>query len=226
MHIAHSLSLLSLLLTTIISCTTHPPFTSHAHSRLPRRDITTVLTDISSLSSLVNSLTTTATSYTGSLTQTLGLASVVKELKSALAVATADVRAEKAFEGDESESVVSAAGELVVDIRALLGALSEKAPVIASAGYTTLVSDQLKTLQPSTDELVVALGEKVVADEVEKGMRGSIKEIFENALAAFSGTVVNQHVRDLGLDYIESSLSTYLDSETSQVGVQKGFLSV
>ncbi|PVH84398.1 hypothetical protein DL98DRAFT_584477 [Cadophora sp. DSE1049] len=196
MHITTSLSLLSLLFTTVTSCIYPPPFASHVHSQPQSsiRDISTILTDISSLNTIVNSLTTTATSYTGSLTQTLGLASTVKELKSALVTTTAHVRAEDVFEGAESERVVSAAGELVVGIRGLLGALGEKAPVIASAGYTSLVSDQLKSLKPSTDELFVALEDKVMVDEADKvkGMRGTVGQAFGKALAAFSGTVVRQ----------------------------------
>lgn len=45
------------------------------------RDDTTILTDISSISILVNTSTTTARIYTGNMTQTLGLASAVGELK-------------------------------------------------------------------------------------------------------------------------------------------------
>lgn len=128
MHFTTFLLLLPLLFTIINSCASPSPFTSHAYlqPQVQQRDISTILADISSLNILVTSLTTTATYYSGSLTETLGLASTVKELKKALATATTDVRAEDVFEENESKRVVSAAGELVVGIGGLLAVLGKK----------------------------------------------------------------------------------------------------
>lgn len=83
------------LFTPITSCVSPTLFTSDYRSGLTSgfisntdegfhlvlRDDTTILTDISSISILVNTSTTTARIYTGNMTQTLGLASAVGELK-------------------------------------------------------------------------------------------------------------------------------------------------
>tara|TARA_R110002060_G_scaffold72907_1_gene81666 strand:+ start:825 stop:1238 length:414 start_codon:yes stop_codon:yes gene_type:complete len=128
MNFTAFLFMLSLLFTITTSCASPDPFTSHAHlqPQVQQGDISTILADISSLNTLVSSLTTTATGYSGSLTETLGLASTVKELKGALATGTTDVRAEDVFEENESKRVVIAVEELVVGIGGLLAVLGMK----------------------------------------------------------------------------------------------------
>ncbi|KAG4414895.1 hypothetical protein IFR04_011971 [Cadophora malorum] len=203
MHITAFLFMLNLLFTITTSCASPDPFTSHAHlqPQVQQGDISTILADISSLNTLVSSLTTTATGYSGSLAETLALASTVKQLKSALATATTDVRAEVVLQGNESKRLVSAAEDLAMGIRALLVVLGGKAPVIAEAGYTSPVSDQLKALKASTSEVFVALDGKVGVEELEsvRGMQGTVGEAFERARISFSGKVGRQRNEFVGI---------------------------
>ncbi len=113
---------LPLLLAPFAICTSD----SIDPSLLEKRDAAKVLTDVSSISTIVDSLTTAATSYTGSLTQTLALASTVSDLKTALSTATTDAEASAAFTEAESGSVANALGELTPKIVGVLDALGTK----------------------------------------------------------------------------------------------------
>lgn len=90
--------------------------------------------------------------------------------------------------------------DLVLNSRVLVSDKSQ-APVIAEAGYTSLVSDQLKALKASTSEVFVALEEKVGVEELEsvRGMQGTVGEAFEKARISFSGKVGRQRNEFVGI---------------------------
>ncbi|KAG4429658.1 hypothetical protein IFR05_014862 [Cadophora sp. M221] len=208
MHITTSIFLLSFLFTSTTSCAPPPSFPSvkvstsksdssiNASPQLLRRDVTTILSDTSSISTLISTLTKAAQIYTSSLTKTLDLASTVRELKSALAKATMDVGSEEVFDKAGSEMVVSSVGELTLDIRGLLEVLSLKTPVIAEAGYTSVVVNELETLITNTDALFVELEGKAVVGDVDKlkALQETVGEAFGKTVVAFSGPVTRHDI--------------------------------
>ncbi|KAH9223564.1 hydrophobic surface binding protein A-domain-containing protein [Leptodontidium sp. 2 PMI_412] len=203
MHITTAIFLLSCLFTSISSSKSSPTFFSGPHSipgievgsQLLKRDVTPIVTGISSIRTLVSTLTTTATIYSGSLTETLGLASTVGELEIATAKATMDVGSEEVLDEDGSETVVSSVGDLASGIRNLLQNLAARAPVIAEAGYTA-VANELKSLKRSTDAFLVALERKVVIGDVDemKASQETVREAFGKAVAAFSSPAARHNI--------------------------------
>ncbi|KAH7356675.1 hydrophobic surface binding protein A-domain-containing protein [Rhexocercosporidium sp. MPI-PUGE-AT-0058] len=210
MHVPTSLYTFLLFVTPIISCASPQFFSSatlltsnpnsdpdiNVNSQLPKRDVTTILTNVSSISTIISTLTTTATIFSGSLTETLSLASTVGELKTALAKTTAGVVAEEEFDEEESKKVVGAVGELTSGISRLLEAMGVKALVIAEAGYTTLVANELKTLSASTHELFGVLEAKIMTGDIDKmkASQGTVVEAFRKAVAAFVVPVARREI--------------------------------
>ena len=62
-----------------------------------------------------------------------------------------------------------------------------QASIIAEAGYTSLVSNELKTLSASTDELYGLLETKLTMGDIVKMKppRATVREAFEKAAAVF-----------------------------------------
>lgn len=93
---------------------------------LTRRDATTVLSAISTISSDVATLTSDVTAYDGSLLQSLSLVIAVDNLKSAITTATSDTTASSAFDSTDSDSITSAISALVPNVVTLLTDLDAK----------------------------------------------------------------------------------------------------
>jgi len=90
---------------------------------LQQRSATTLLSDISTISGYVSTLTSDATSYTGGLLQSLGLAITVDSLESSLTTATSDATSSSTFSSTDSDSILAAITTLTPNILTLLADL-------------------------------------------------------------------------------------------------------
>ena len=91
-----------------------------------KRDATTVLKDLTSISTALDTLTASVKAYTGGLIAALAVATNEGTLDTAVKKATTDANAANAFTTSESTSVVAAIAAQVPKIEATLTALTVK----------------------------------------------------------------------------------------------------
>jgi len=151
-----------------------------------KRSVSTVLSDLTSISSDVATLTNDATSYTGSLIQSLSLAATVDSLESAITTATSDTTSSGTFSSTDSDSILAAITTLTPKIVTLLSDLDAKASVVSSAGYTSTVSSALTKLTTDTDALFVAL--KAAVDSEDATSLATLQATIDTAFATASST--------------------------------------
>ena len=95
-------------------------------SPIVNRDATTVLKDLTSISTALDTLTASVTAYTGGLIPALTISTNQAAVDTAVKKATTDANAATAFTAAESTSVVAAIAVQVPKIQATLSALIVK----------------------------------------------------------------------------------------------------
>ncbi|KAL2073158.1 hypothetical protein VTL71DRAFT_10482 [Oculimacula yallundae] len=178
-------------------CPLSSPASTPPQIQQPTLPVSPLIAAISSITTLLNTLSTTARVYDGTLQQTFDLAKIVGKLKAQLGRTTAELgnlEEEEGFVGGEgNENVIDVLREMVEDVGEVLDVLVVKAPMIATAGYTSLVSSELITLSASTDLLFIALRAKMVSSSLVSGdaveevirLQKSVDEAFKKAGKAF-----------------------------------------
>jgi len=159
-------------------------------SSLPvtQRDAPAVLSDISTLSNCVSTLTADVGSYIGSEYQNSALVTAFENLKSEIETATSDTTASPLFTSDESQSIVDAVQNMTSPVITLLIDIKAKAPTVASMGYTEPVYDALEALNDDTIDLFSALENVVVIKSVAalSPSQQQIAAAFSDAIAAYT----------------------------------------
>ena len=100
---------------------------------LQKRDATTVLFDIATISGNVSTLTGEINSYSDSFTQSLALVNEVDSLSNSLKTATTDTSSSTAFSEADSESIANAISSLTPNIITLLSDLDAKVSLLLTA---------------------------------------------------------------------------------------------
>ncbi|KAH8815664.1 hydrophobic surface binding protein A-domain-containing protein [Xylogone sp. PMI_703] len=152
-----------------------------------KRDINTVLADLSQISSDVAAITSIAQTYDGDPFQSITLATQVQTLENDATKATSDTSSSQTFTESQAQQLLSSYTSLGPSIIALLNDFIAKASTFASAGLTSLVHDNLVTLQGETDSLFSATEAKVPSDDVSSfaSLQTTIDNAFAQAIAAF-----------------------------------------
>ncbi|RFU25576.1 hypothetical protein B7463_g10772, partial [Scytalidium lignicola] len=154
---------------------------------LSKRDVTTVLADLSQISSDVAAITSIAATYDGDPFQSITLATDVQTLENDITKTTSDTSSSSAFTDDQAQQILSSVTSLAPSITTLLNDLVAKASTFASAGLTSLVHDNLQTLQSETDSLFTATEANVPSDDASSfaSLQTTIDDAFTQAIAAF-----------------------------------------
>jgi hypothetical protein len=101
---------------------------------LQKRDAAAVLSDISSISDALSTLTGQVSSYNGTTLQTAAIVSSAKGLDGILQTAASDATACAAFEEADSESIANAISSVTPSFIALLSELDAAVRLIVSCG--------------------------------------------------------------------------------------------
>ncbi|CZS98716.1 uncharacterized protein RAG0_07331 [Rhynchosporium agropyri] len=217
MHVATTtLLIITLLLTFVSSCptlfsfsdsNTCSIFTNDTISRIqePPLLLSPIEIEISSLTTLLRKLSSTASLYDGSLQQTFDLAKIVKEVKLKLGKTTADLGSgERVGQGlGRSVTPIAALEDMARCTEDVLDVLVMKAPTIATAGYKSLVFSELGTLAASTDLFFDALGKREQIDPRDGD--GGVEEVKEEQDIRRLQRVVRQMFKKVGGVFVEDN---------------------
>ncbi|EAW19341.1 mannoprotein [Aspergillus fischeri NRRL 181] len=155
---------------------------------LVARDAATILSDLNTIKTGINTLTQHFNEFTGDLSQALAAQAVEQQLESDIDKATSDAKATSALSAADSTSVTNALLGLKPDIVTSLDAIVAKKPQVDSAGVGSLVLADLNALQSKTDTLSGALQDIATATDKETIASGTqeIDAAFSSAIAVFS----------------------------------------
>jgi len=148
-----------------------------------------VLSDIATLSTDLSTLTSEVNSFDGGLLASLGVITAETALDAQILKTTATVKHSASFNNTEGQSIVLALAGLVTPITDSLTAISDKYETFKRAFESLIVLFDLKVLKAHTDDLVSALKEKVPAADANLLDSGSsiIDKAFNSTIAIYEG---------------------------------------
>ncbi|KAH8645824.1 hydrophobic surface binding protein A-domain-containing protein [Xylariales sp. PMI_506] len=154
-----------------------------------RRDVSTILANLEAIDSSTNSLTSTVTSWDGSLLGALTINTAAGTLESQIEAANTEAETEAVSSSADSQTIIAyITGTATPDIAASLTALIAREADFASLGITSLVLNTLETLQADNDALGATLVSITSSDQVAnaEAALAVIDADFTAAIAAFS----------------------------------------
>ncbi|KAF5369072.1 hypothetical protein D9758_003054 [Tetrapyrgos nigripes] len=159
-----------------------------------KRDVTTILSDISNIGTQVTSLDNNINAFPdsgGSLAAALAIHNDAVALNSAVGTATTDTTSNGAFSEADGQSVLSAVEGIEDTILDTLSAIVAKHAAFAAlpiGGIPALVLQDLKNLDASTTAFSGALIANAPADLVSEAteIQSTIGTAFDTAIAAYS----------------------------------------
>ncbi|RDW78060.1 hypothetical protein BP5796_05912 [Coleophoma crateriformis] len=156
---------------------------------IQKRDTATILSDIKTINTNLNALTSATTTYTGGLIQALPISNAEQTLDTSIQKAGTDAKAQTTpLTSAESLQVLAAANNLTTGINGTLVALSAKKAAFQSAGLTATVTGDIITLKTDTDVLSAALVAVASPDTKSQAtaLQSKINDQFAAASAAFA----------------------------------------
>ncbi|KAH7377587.1 hydrophobic surface binding protein A-domain-containing protein [Cadophora sp. MPI-SDFR-AT-0126] len=148
------------------------------------RDAATVLSDIETLNSNTQSLTTAVNSFSG-ISDAAGLIAAESGLSDAINKATTDAKATTSVSDSEGSSILDAVKNFIPNIVAALNAVVSKDTAFTSAGVQSVVAGDIASLRTEASDFAAAL----IAAAPEGAKAGGnaaascIDAAFENAIA-------------------------------------------
>ncbi|KAL1878690.1 hypothetical protein Daus18300_001965 [Diaporthe australafricana] len=156
---------------------------------LIRRDPAETLANLQSIDASTRSLTTTVTSWDGSLLGALGIQSSATAVGTQIDNANAAAADEAQASSADSQTIVTyVTGTLTPDIQASLTALTNRKADFDSLGITSIVLSTLQSLQSKSATLGTTLVNIASADQkaAAQSAADTINAAFAAAVAAFS----------------------------------------
>ncbi|KAK7463025.1 hypothetical protein VKT23_007607 [Stygiomarasmius scandens] len=159
-----------------------------------KRDVPTILADISDISTQVTTLDNAINAFPdsgGSLTSALAIHNDAVALLDSVNTATDDTTANGAFSEADGQSILDAVAAIEPTILDALSAIAEKQPAFAAlpiGGIPALVLQDLQNLDAATTAFSNALIDNAPADLVAQAtdIQTTIGDAFDTAIAAYS----------------------------------------
>ncbi|KUJ12066.1 uncharacterized protein LY89DRAFT_220767 [Mollisia scopiformis] len=155
---------------------------------LGKRDVNTILSDISTIDSNVKALTTAANNYNGGVLAAIPITSAESTLDKSINQGTSDAQATSQLSSADSKSILAAINNLTPDIAASLTAVENKKANFAADGLTSIVQNDLATLKSDTDAFADALIAIASADSKDQAtaQKATIDSDFQGAIDDFA----------------------------------------
>ncbi|KAF8862307.1 hydrophobic surface binding protein-like protein A [Acephala macrosclerotiorum] len=162
--------------------------TSASALTIGKRDAATILSDISTIDTNVNALTTAANNYNGGILAALPITSAESTLENSIKQGTTDAQATSQLSSADAQSIIAAINTLIPDIATSLTAVENKKADFASDGLTSIVLGDLNSLKNDTDAFADALIAIASADtETEaQSQKATIDSDFQAAIDDFA----------------------------------------
>lgn len=106
---------------------------------IPKRDASTILSDVSTIKSHVKSLTSAVNGYSGGLPSAIPITSAESTLDKSIQQGTTDAQATSQLSSADSNSIIAAIQNLTPDIQTSLQAVQSKKSQSAADGLTSTV---------------------------------------------------------------------------------------
>lgn len=155
---------------------------------LRRRDAATITTDVNTLDSKVQALTTAVTNFNGNYFAAINVANAESAVEAALKQGTSDAQASSTLSSADSSSIISLINSsLGPDVQKSLQALVNQKSAFDSAGLTSTVQSDLSTLKNETDAFGAALLAITSSDQINNAnaAQANIDSYFATAIAAY-----------------------------------------
>ncbi|KAJ4390573.1 hypothetical protein N0V93_004169 [Gnomoniopsis smithogilvyi] len=156
---------------------------------LGRRDVTTVLDNLETIDTQTKALTTSITSWDGSLLGALGIASASNSLGTAIDNANTEAATEAQLSSADSQTVLTyVSGTLTSDVNTALTTLNGRESDVAALGVQSLVLGQIQTLQSKTAAYGATLVSITSADLQAQAQTqvDALDAAFDSAVAVYS----------------------------------------
>ncbi|RAL04246.1 cell wall mannoprotein 1 family protein [Aspergillus ibericus CBS 121593] len=158
-----------------------------ATSHVIKRDIDTVLGDISAVNTNLGTLNAAVHSYSGGLPAAQEIQTQETAVEKALEQAATDTNGTAVFTSVESNTVTEALIALEPVMRSSIAALVNKRTLFVSAGVGATVRTNLQNLKSRTDSLSVVLQSKATGPDREtiRLGTGDVDDAFDSAIDAY-----------------------------------------
>ncbi|KAH7305664.1 hydrophobic surface binding protein A-domain-containing protein [Rhexocercosporidium sp. MPI-PUGE-AT-0058] len=120
---------------------------------LGKRTAATIISDVSTINTNVQALTSAANAYTGGISNALKVQQAEQTLDKSIIQAGKDANATAALSSADSTKISDAIQSLIPNIDASIKAIEAKKAQFATDGLTQVVLDDFKSLQSNTDKL-------------------------------------------------------------------------
>ncbi|RJE18354.1 hypothetical protein PHISCL_09313 [Aspergillus sclerotialis] len=171
---------ITLLLTLLLPLTSTTP--------LNRRDASTVIADLNTISADIADFDAAVNVFDGSLAQALAIQTKENKMEDDIQTAIGHTQSSAAFTTAESTAVTNTLLDLEPDILSSLNLVVSKKTLFVKAGVKSLVHLDLQNLKAKTDGMSTALQAKVTA--ADKATIAShtvdVDAAFNSAISAFS----------------------------------------
>ncbi|RAK82163.1 cell wall mannoprotein 1 family protein [Aspergillus fijiensis CBS 313.89] len=158
-----------------------------ATARVIRRDIPTIIQDLTQINTDIGSLSAAVYSYSGGLPAALEIQTQEAAVERSLDQASADVNGTAVFTASESSRVTEALTQLEPVMRSSIAALVLKRNLFITAGVGSTIRTNLHALRVKTDGLSVALQAKAAGADKETIRQGTgdVDDAYDNAIDAY-----------------------------------------
>ncbi|PYH45581.1 cell wall mannoprotein 1 family protein [Aspergillus saccharolyticus JOP 1030-1] len=156
-------------------------------ARVIKRDIPTIIQDLTQINTDIGSLSAAVYSYGGGLPAALEIQTQEAAVEHSLDQAAADVNGTAVFTVSESNRVTEALTQLDPVMRSSIAALVLKRSLFITAGVGSTIRTNLHAPRVKTDALSVALQSKAVGADKETIRQGTgdVDDAYDNAIVAY-----------------------------------------